>query len=302
MRTGQDRITELISIISEKNIFQAKTLNGLAEKLSQEEKDGLTALLNLYMKQGDTMEHLTECYLKLVQNFMEEQIYFVKNGHYRYSNTEEVNRFFYQNPEYMEYYMKGLAISQYLFEQHRKCRKWFCDKISTLNAGGNWLEVGVGHGEYFTLALQHTSYKRYLGIDISPTSVLLTKEMVEQRIPTDLKSIEVREQDFFQYNGSVCDAIVMGEILEHVERPADFLKKVHEITNEKSFIYITTVINAPAIDHVYLFSSVEEIEGLYQKVGFEICDRCLCPSHGYTVEKALKKKAAIVTAHVLRKV
>lgn len=247
------------------------------------------------------MNHLAECYLKLIQNFMEEQFYFIKNGHYRYSNSEEVNIFFYQNPEYMEYYMKGLAISQYLFEQHRLCREWFCDKINAFNTGQNWLEVGVGHGEYFLLALCHTNYKHYLGIDISPTSVLLTREMVEQRISPGLKSIEIREQDFFQYNGPICDVVVMGEVLEHVERPLSFLQKVYEITHEKSFIYITTVINAPAIDHVYLFSNVDEIEELYQKAGFNICDKLLCPSHGYTIEKALKKQAAIITAHIIKK-
>ena len=295
------KIIELISTVSEKNIFQKKALYELTDKLSQEEKDGLNSLINFYVKQGDTVDHLADCYLEFIQNTMEEQRYFIENRHYRYSSSSEVNLFFYQNPDYMEYYMKGLAISQYLIEQHRNCRGWFCDKISALTTGGNWLEVGVGHGEYFTLTLLRTNFEHYLGIDISPTSVLLTNEMVKQRIPAGLKSVEVREQDFFQYNGPVCDAVIMGEILEHVDRPAAFLEKVYEITNEKSFIYITTVINAPAIDHVFLFSSVEEIEELYQNAGFEICDKLLCPSHGYTVEKALKRKAAIITAHVLKK-
>lgn len=296
------KMVKLISIISEKNSLQAKALDGVMDKLSQEEKDGLTALLNFYIGQGDTVEHLAECYLELIQDFMEEQVYFVRNGHYRYSSSKEVNQLFYQKPEYMEHYVKGLAISQYLMEQHRRCREWFCDKISTLDAGENWLEVGVGHGEYFTLAVRHTNYKHYLGLDISPTSVLSTKAMVEQRVPASSKSVEVREQNFFQYNGPVCDAVVMGEILEHVDKPAAFLEKVSKISHKNSFIYVTTVINAPAIDHVYLFGSVEEIEELYQKAGFEICDKRLCPSHGYTVEKALKKKAAIITAHVLKKV
>lgn len=294
MRT-EEKMEELVLIISGKNFLQAKALNGLADKLSQEEKDGLEALLNFYIKQGNTIEYLAECYLEFVQDFMEEQIYFAKNGHYRYSSSEEVNKFFYQNPEYMEYYQKGLAISQYLFEQHRKCREWFCDKISALDTGDNWLEVGVGHGVNFTLALRHTNYKHYLGIDISPTSVLLTKEMVNQRAlelcpPSEIMSIEIREQDFFQYDGPACDAFVMGEVLEHVERPADFLERVYGITHEKSFIYITTATNAPAKDHVYLFSSVEEIEELYQKAGFEICDKRLFTSNGYTVKRLKKRK------------
>lgn len=296
------KTTELISSITKKNAFQAKSLNVLEDTLSREEKEGLEALISFYVKQGDTIEYLADCYLKLIEDFMEEQLYFVKNGRYRYSSREEMNASIYQNPNRMEYYMKGLAISQYLLEQHRICHKWYCDKISTLPLGGDrWMEVGLGHGENFVQAVRRTNYRHYMGIDISPTSVKISKNMVEQRITDSSKNIEIREQDFFQYDGPVCDAIVMGEILEGVDEPDLFLKKVYEITHENSFIYVTAVVNGRAIDHIHLFKNVEEIEKMYQKAGFGICDKILSPSQGYTMEKAIKKKAAIVTAHVLKR-
>lgn len=163
------------------------------------------------------------------------------------------------------------------------------------------MDVGVGHGEYFVLAVNHTDYERYLGIDISPTCVQLCREMVEQRVTDRTKRAEVEEQDFFAYNGPVCDAVILGEILEHVEDPGSFLRKVHEITNENSFIYITTVVNCPQKDHIYLFRTVEEVEDMYREAGFEISDRLLCPTTGYTLEKAIRRKTAIITAHVLKK-
>ena len=299
---GSDSNTvKLISIISEKNIFQAKALNGLLDKLTQEEKEGLAALLGFYIKQGDTIEHLAECYLGFIQDIMEEQLFFVENRRYRYFSSEEVNAFFYQNTGYMEYYMKGLAVSTYLLESHRKCREWFCKKISSYRSGKYWLDAGVGHGEYLQLAVRHTDYEHYLGIDISPTCVQMCREMMEQRIAKGTKSIEIKEQDFFQYDGPICDAVILGEILEHVEAPQAFLKKVYEITNEMSFIYITTVVNCPQKDHIYLFKSVEEIEGMYEDAGFRICDRLVCPTNGYTIEKALKKQTAIITAHIIQK-
>ncbi len=299
---GSDsKAVKLISIISEKNIFQAKALNGLLDKLTQEEKDGLAALLSFYTKQGDTIEHLAECYLGFIQDIMEEPLYFVENRRYRYFSSEEVNAFFYQNTGYMEYYMKGLAISTYLLESHRKCREWFCKKIRGYRSGKYWLDAGVGHGEYLQLAVRHTDYEHYLGIDISPTCVQMCREMMEQRIAKGTKSIEIKEQDFFQYDGPVCDAVILGEILEHVEAPQAFLRKVYEITNEESFIYITTVVNCPQKDHIYLFKSVEEIEEMYEEAGFRICDRLVCPTNGYTIEKALKKQTAIITAHIIQK-
>ena len=125
--------------------------------------------------------------------------------------------------------------------------------------------------------------------------------MVNGRVHTQGKVIDVQEKDFFAYDGPVCDALVLGEILEHVEKPQVFLQKVREITHEGSFIYVTTVVNGPAKDHIYLFRSVEEVEQLYREAGFDIADRLICPSHGYTWEKAVKKKASIITAHILKK-
>lgn len=294
-------ILKLISVISENNIFQAKALNGLADRLSNEEKDGLAALLNYYIKQGDTIEHLAECYQSFIQDIMEEQVYFVENQHYRYSSSGEVNTFFYQNPSFMEYYMKGLAVSTYLLDSHRKCRAWFCKKIAGLDKGKYWLDAGVGHGEYFQLAVRCTNYKHYLGIDISPACVSMTKEMIDQRVPPRIKSVEVKEQDFFQYDGPTCDAVVLGEILEHVEKPEKFLEKTYEITHTESFIYITTVVNCPQRDHIYLFKDVEEIIELYQNTGFKICDSLIYPTNGYTLEKAIKKKRRLLLPIFFRK-
>lgn len=292
---------QLLSIICAKSALQAKALSGLLDRLSQDGKDGLNALLEYYIDEGDKIEHLADCYLHFINDLMKEQLYFIRNGHYRYSSSDETNDFFYQNPDVMEYYMKGLAISQYLIDQHISCHEWYCKKIRELGPGEIWLEGGVGHGENFVQAVRYTNYKHYYGIDISPTSVKMTKEMIEKRAPERKELVEVKLQDFFKYNEPICDALVFGEILEHVDKPRQFLEKIYEITHENSFIFITTVVNGPAIDHVYLFRNVDELEALYQKTGFDIVDKQVFPSHGYSLEKAMKMKAALVTAHVLKK-
>lgn len=46
-----NKIVEFISIVSEKNVLQAKALNMIVDKLSQDEKNNLTALLNFYNKE-----------------------------------------------------------------------------------------------------------------------------------------------------------------------------------------------------------------------------------------------------------
>lgn len=88
-------IAQLLSIISSRNMFQAKALKGLEDRMLPDEKEGLGTLLNYYVEQGDSVDYLAECYLRFVEDIMEEQFYFVRNGRYRYSSGEEVNAFFY---------------------------------------------------------------------------------------------------------------------------------------------------------------------------------------------------------------
>lgn len=74
------------------------------------------------------------------------------------------------------------------------------------------------------------------------------------------------------------------------------------ITSSKSFIYITTVTNCPQKDHIYLFRSTDKIEEMISECGFEVIDSLFVPTNGYSMEKAIKKKATINVAYILRRV
>ena len=112
----------------------------------------------------------------------------------------------------------------------------------------------------------------------------------------------VAEADFFQYKSDEkFDCIVMGEVLEHVERPLQMLEKIYELLNQTGKAFVTTVINAPAVDHIYLFKNIEQVLELAKKAGFKIFDY-LCVTEGdISLEKAIKKRRAIDIAMILEK-
>jgi hypothetical protein len=145
-----------------------------------------------------------------------------------------------------------------------------------------------------------SSYDFFEGIDISPTSVEMTNSILESGLHGIFSNYGIYESDFLEHRLSEkYDAIVMGEVLEHVENPEAFLQKIYDISHSDSYIYITTCINAPAIDHIYLFEDFEQLERLVDNSGLYIEDRLLVPYSGMTIEESEKEKLPINIAMIL---
>lgn len=66
-------------------------------------------------------------------------------------------------------------------------------------------------------------------------------------------------------------------MLEHVERPERFLNKIRAVTKPHSYIFVSTCINSPAIDHIFLFRSREEVEALFRNAGLRVVERLELP-------------------------
>ncbi|ELR7241974.1 methyltransferase domain-containing protein, partial [Campylobacter coli] len=143
------------------------------------------------------------------------------------------------------------------------------------------------------------------GIDISPISCQMSKDMVENQfgvINQNNFKCDFICKDFTKCNfNNKADLVVMGEVLEHVEQPLQFMKDVKTLLNDGGEIFATIPINAPAIDHIYLFSHPDEVKDLLKNAGLKIKECEYFMANNYSLEKALKTKNAIVMAVVLEK-
>ncbi len=295
-------IKSLTDSIVSMNALQKKFLQSSISNLSQEDKNYLESYIIFCSARGISFEYLAKSYNLLVTDTLNQQIFFKKNKKYMYSSYKEVSDSVYNNDEYMSMYMYGLALSAFLWRNHALMTAYFREKIPSRAAGGKYLEVGPGHGFYMMEAMRRTKYETFLGVDISPTSVRMTKEILGSGYFGTFSNYNVKECDFlsFEADGQF-DAVVMGEVLEHVENPRQFLFKIQDISAPDSFIYVTTCINAPAIDHIYLFKNFEEIKDLVWECGFLIKDSLLVPHSGLTFEQCLKEQLPINAALILRK-
>ena len=62
----------------------------------------------------------------------------------------------------------------------------------------------------------------------------------------------------------------MGEVIEHVDNPMQFLKKIKKLMNIDSKVFISTCANCAQIDHKYHFRNIEEIRKMILKSKLKI--------------------------------
>ncbi len=295
-------LEEFLSNIAERNPYQVKYLQTAMKDITVKELQKLENIFNFYIKQGDNIESVTNKYLNLIDFIMEDQKYFLENGHYRYSSFKDVEEL-YKTSSYMESYVVGLGLSTYLWHVHRGMMRFFFEHCKRLTKGGKYLEIGPGHGEYFITAMENTDFDSYCAVDISETSVNITKSFCEYSLGNATnKNYQVLHKNFFDYTPKdKFDAVIMGEVLEHVENPKMFLEKIYDVANDDAFIYITTAINAPQPDHIYHFRTIDEVLDLFRNTKLGVVDQILLTANNVPIEKAINKEYAIVAGFVLSK-
>ena len=297
-----NNLKSLIEEIVILNKMQKAFIQSSLGLLTLEEIENLNNYIDfLVAKENLSISFIAKAYNLIVQDTLREQIYFLRNKKYRYSTYAEVAGSVYLNDDYMTMYMYGLAITSFLWPQHCQMKRWFSERIPK-NRNGKYLEIGPGHGYYFMDAQKKTSFEHFLGVDLSPTSIRLTKSILESGYFGKFSSYELQLIDFLSVDlKEKYDAVVMGEVLEHVENPVAFIKKINESSKQDAFIYITTVINAPAIDHIALFTNVEDLDKCVKEGGLKMKEYFLTASNNkLSVKENLKQLLPVNIAMVLQ--
>ena len=295
-----DATKQLIGAIVAANPLQAQFIEESLSGLSAGEASLLDAYLSFCSDCGISCPYLAECYDTIVRDTVTEQLFFRRHGTYRYSKYAEVAQSVYQNPEYMKRYMYGLAITTYLWPNHRTIHRFFSTELPR-RRGGRYLEIGPGHGVYFMTAMRDGAFEHYSGVDISPTSVELTRSLLASGRFGRFVNYELACSNFLDRNlpKTQYEAVVMGEVLEHVEDPEIFMTRIRELSTPDAFIFVTTAINAPAVDHIYLFDSVVAVHALVEGAGFRVVAEKTVPYSGMTLEESMTQRLPVNIALVL---
>lgn len=203
--------------------------------------------------------------LRLQMRFEKERTYVAQSYAAAVENV-------YANDVYMRSeYLPGLLLSHYLWPHHYRQRLFFENVfLAEMQRAGatRFYDVGAGTGFYSRLALMGVTGLQGIGYDISPSSKSFAEWQAGAFGVADRFQVELR--DVVDDPPAPTDWLVSVEVLEHLEDPVRFLRGLRALLNERGKAFVTTALNAPNADHIYLYRNAAEVCVQLDAAGFAI--------------------------------
>jgi SAM-dependent methyltransferase len=131
-------------------------------------------------------------------------------------------------------YFTGEEYLDYLADEpffRRNFRKRVRDLLRR-RAGGRLLEIGAAYGFFLDMVRDRFDV---VGYEVNPEAVRHAREVLK---------LDVRRDDFLKADveslGGPFDVTVMWDVIEHLERPDQFLSRIAEVSKPGALLYVTT--------------------------------------------------------------
>jgi SAM-dependent methyltransferase len=286
---------ELLRVWPQHHAFVEKSVNERSPELLAHTE----VLAEMVVRIADSrLAAMCSGYRQMCAWFMEEELFFRRNGRYRASNYAEVEAAIYASRDIMTGYMHGLLLSQILWTNHTAVSLYFDEFLGRLPAGYQLLEIGPGHGLALYRALVHPSCGDACAWDVSEASLRLTRHALQKLGAGDA---ELDRRSIFDQTDERFDAVVCSEVLEHLEDPGAAVAALAKLMAPDGLAFINVPCNSPAPDHISLFRQPEEILTLLERNGLSVIDHRFFPATGLTLERARKAGMTMSCAAICRR-
>ncbi len=220
----------------------------------------------------------------------DEQLQFMRTHKYRLSSFSDALHGVYENAPFMTRYLNGLLVGRVLWLEQLRMLIQYADEFLPGNRPGyRHLEIGPGHGILLYLAAQDVRCSEVAALDVSASSLQATNECL-QRLQARA-SARLIEHDIFSgvpETAGGWNSVVVSELLEHLEKPDLALRNLAKSMNRDGRMFISTPVNCPMPDHIYLFKTPEEVGRLVESCGLRVIEQRSYLSLGLTEARARK--------------
>jgi hypothetical protein len=224
----------------------------------------------------DTGHTPADSLIEYTVTYLREQIRFMRTKEYSQNDFEAARRDVYDNPEVMEkFYLDGLMLTHAFWPIHMDIHRFFRDAfIARVPDEGVGAEFGFGHGLYLHDVLEAHPGTRARGYDISEYAKTYAAKLLRQggiaAERYELGFADVREP--LPAKPGEFRWAIFAEILEHIPDPLTSLRHLRRCMAPGAPVFVTTVLNTNAIDHLTLFTDVREVQSMLHDAGFAILD------------------------------
>jgi 2-polyprenyl-3-methyl-5-hydroxy-6-metoxy-1,4-benzoquinol methylase len=260
---------------------------------ARQERDEQVAALALDLIE-DKLDEFCLDYRWMCEAFIEEEIFFRRAGAYRLKTFADADFKIYSNSSYMSRYVNGILMSQILWSNHAAALDLFRIRyLPLLPEHFKHLEVGPGHGLFLVFAIREPRCASATGWDVSSTSIAATSKALDKLGISRHVVLTQRDILIPSFQSGNFDSAIISEVLEHLEQPDIALRTLNGALRPGGSIFINVPVNSPAPDHIFLWSTPQEVIDLVVSSGFTVCETHLLPMTGYRVEDALKHRLSL---------
>mgnify|MGYP001558738242 CR=1 FL=1 len=246
-----------------------------------------------------TMENAIKGYVRFALEATKLQKRFEKDREYIPKTYADVAQDVYHNEDYMRnLYLPGILLSHYLWPHHYRQLMYFHEVFvprMLASDDRSFVDVGVGTGFYSRQLLCASNDVKGKAYDISQhagnySAMQMKAFNLLDRWQCELRNVlsaEIRQDWPF---------LLSVEVLEHLEDPVTFLKRLRAMLRKGGSGFITAAITAPNADHIYLYNEPRDIIAQLEEAGFELIDFLEEKGYESIAEEPVPRIAAFIVA------